>query len=52
MVTQGADASQRHWKDRLEFARMQGNAPRVSEKEARSLVRWILSTKPPKPAAK
>jgi cytochrome c len=42
IVTQGADNTQRHWRDRLEFAAMQGNAQQVSPQQARVLVRWIL----------
>lgn len=43
IVIEGADPGERHWKDRLEFTKMGGNAPRVSPDEARALVRWILS---------
>ena len=42
IVTQGADNTQRHWRDRLEFSSMQGNAEHVSPQQARVLVRWIL----------
>jgi cytochrome c len=45
IVTQGADNTRRHWRNRLEFATMQGNAQRVSPDEARALVRWILSSR-------
>jgi len=44
VVIEGADPSDRHWKDRADFVRMGGNAPRVTPDEARALVRWILST--------
>ena len=43
IVENGADPKQRHWKDRLEFTAMGANAPRVSRKEAREYVRWILA---------
>ncbi|MGZ5072917.1 MAG: DUF2950 family protein, partial [Usitatibacter sp.] len=43
VVIEGADPADRHWKDRVEFIRMQGNAPQVTPDEARALVRWILS---------
>ncbi|HET9580309.1 MAG TPA: DUF2950 family protein [Usitatibacter sp.] len=43
VVIEGADPGDRHWKERLEFTKMGGNAPRVSPDEARALVRWILS---------
>lgn len=45
IVTTGADPSKPHWKNRLEFTSMGGNAPKVTQQEARSLVRWILSTR-------
>jgi cytochrome c551/c552 len=44
IVTQGSDTRHSHWRDRLEFATMEGNARRVSPDEARALVRWILSS--------
>lgn len=44
-VMGGADPSQRHWKGRLEFNRMEAN-PKVTRAEAHSLVRWILSSAP------
>lgn len=43
IVVDGANPHDRHWKDRLEFTAMGANAPRVSRKEARAYVRWILS---------
>lgn len=45
-VMGGAD-NQRHWKDRLEFNRMEAN-PKLTRSEARALVRWILATPPAK----
>lgn len=39
----GADPAHRHWKDRIEFNRMEAN-PRLTPGEARALVRWILAT--------
>jgi cytochrome c551/c552 len=44
IIIAGADPSDRHWKNRLDFAAMQGNQPRVTPDEARALVRWILSS--------
>ena len=44
IVMEGADPAERHWKDRLDFTRMGGNAPHVSADEARALVRWILAS--------
>jgi cytochrome c551/c552 len=43
IVVEGADPGDRHWKNRIEFAAMRGNAPGVTPDEARALVRWILS---------
>ena len=43
IVIEGADPGDRHWKDRIDFAAMRGNAPGVTPDEARALVRWILS---------
>ena len=43
IVIDGADPSDRHWKDRIEFNRMGANAPSITPDEARSLVRWILA---------
>ena len=48
-ILQGADPSERHWKDRLDFNSMQGNEARVSPDEARALVRWILSSPQTRP---
>jgi cytochrome c551/c552 len=45
IVEQGADTTRRHWRNRLEFATMQGNEQRVSPEEARALVHWILSAR-------
>jgi cytochrome c len=43
IVLGGADPTHRHWKNRLEFSRMEAN-PRLTPDEARALVRWILAT--------
>lgn len=43
IVIGGADPTHRHWKNRLEFNRMEAN-PRLTPAEARALVRWILAT--------
>ena len=43
IVVGGADPRARHWKDRLDFTAMGANAPRVSKREARAYVRWILA---------
>ena len=42
VVMQGSDPAKRHWTNRLEFNSMQAN-PRLTAREARALVRWILS---------
>lgn len=47
IVIGGADGTQRHWKDRLEFNRMEAN-PKLTREEARALVRWILAWPPAK----
>lgn len=44
VVLGGADSSDRHWKDRLDFTQMQGNDARLTPGEARKLVRWILAS--------
>lgn len=43
VVIEGADPADPHWNDRAEFTRMGGNARRLSQDEARALVRWILA---------
>ncbi|MGZ5583649.1 MAG: DUF2950 family protein [Usitatibacter sp.] len=43
-VIEGADPSDRHWKDRLEFTAMHGNEGSLAPDEARALVRWILTS--------
>lgn len=42
-VRQGSDPQRAHWRGRVAGKAMPPNAPRVSEEEARQLVRWILA---------
>ncbi|MEO5693583.1 MAG: c-type cytochrome [Usitatibacter sp.] len=45
VVLKGADPGPPHWKGRLEFNSMGGNAPSMTAAQARDVVRWILSTR-------
>jgi cytochrome c551/c552 len=42
-VVGGTDPKERHWKSQAAFTSMLPNEVAVSDDEARSLVRWILS---------
>ncbi len=45
LVLVGTDAEHRHWKNQAAFTSMPANRVEVTPAEARSLVRWILSSR-------
>ncbi|HUJ01446.1 MAG TPA: c-type cytochrome [Usitatibacter sp.] len=45
LVLVGTDAQHRHWQSQAAFTNMPANQVEVTPAEARSLVRWILSSR-------